>query len=67
MFKLADALKALEGREEFAVKRKDGLTLINYLITLPDSFDGIRENFRGITFDDSTGEIVSLPLLPKRT
>jgi RNA ligase len=62
MFTLAEAMKALEGREEFAVKKKDGLTVINYLITLPDSFVGIRENFRGVVFDDATGEIVSLPL-----
>lgn len=62
MFTLADAMKALDGREEFAVKQKDGLTIINYLVTLPDSFVGIRENFRGVVFDDATGEIVSLPL-----
>lgn len=61
MFTLDEALKALDGREEFAVKRRDGLVIINYLITLPDSFDGIRENFRGITFNEATGEIVSLP------
>lgn len=62
MFKLDDAMKALDGREEFAVKKKDGLVIINYLITLPDSFVGIRENFRGVTFNEATGEIVSLPL-----
>jgi len=62
MFKLEDAMKALEGREEFVVKKKDGKVIINYLITLPDSFVGIRENFRGVTFDEATGEIVSLPL-----
>lgn len=62
MFTLTEAMKALEGREEFAVKNRDGLTVINYLITLPDSFVGIRENFRGVVFDDATGEIVSLPL-----
>ena len=62
MFKLEVAMKALEGREEFVVKKKDGKVIINYLITLPDSFVGIRENFRGVTFDEVTGEIVSLPL-----
>ena len=62
MFTLSEAMQALDGREEFAVKKKDGLTVINYLITLPDSFVGIRENFRGVVFDDATGQIVSLPL-----
>ena len=62
MFTLDEALKALDGREEFAVKRRDGLVIINYLVVLPDSFEGIRENFRGITFSEATGEIVSLPL-----
>ena len=62
MFTLTDAMKALEGREEFAVKRKDGLVVINYLVVLPDSFEGIRENFRGVILNESTGEIVSLPL-----
>lgn len=62
MFTLADALKALEGRTEFAVKRADGLVLINYIVGLPDSFEGIRENFRGVVFDEATGEIISLPL-----
>ncbi len=58
---LADALAALEGRKEFAVKRYAGLVVVNYLISLPDSFDGIRKEFRGITFDEATGEVVSRP------
>ncbi len=62
MFNLDDAMKALEGREEFVIKKKDGLVIINYLITLPDSFEGIRQNFRGVVFDESTGHIVSLPI-----
>jgi RNA ligase len=62
MFTLQDAMKALEGREEFAVKRLDGLVIVNYLVTLPDSFEGIRENFRGVVFDETSGQIVSLPL-----
>lgn len=61
MFTLNDALKSLEGRPEFAVKRYDGLVCINYLLQLPDSFEGIRANFRGITFDEVTGECISLP------
>ena len=35
---------------------------MNYLIQLPDSFHGIRRVFRGVTFDEATGDIVSLPL-----
>lgn len=62
MFKLDEALKAIDGREEFVVKRRDGMVIVNYLITLPDSFEGIRENFRGVVFNEATGEIVSLPL-----
>lgn len=62
MFTLDDAMRVLGGREEFAVKRRDGLVVVNYLVALPDSFLGIRENFRGVTFDEATGRIVSLPL-----
>jgi RNA ligase len=59
---LSDALAALEGRKEFLVNRYDGLVSINYLIVLPDSFEGVRREFRGITFDESSGQVVSLPL-----
>jgi T4 RnlA family RNA ligase len=62
MFNLDQALEAAGGRDEFVVKRYEGLVSFNYVFQLPDSFDGIRENFRGVTFDESTGEIVSLPL-----
>lgn len=62
MIKLDEAMKALEGREEFAVKRRDGLVVINYLIQIPDTFDGIRREFRGVTFNETTGAVVSLPL-----
>ena len=62
MFKLDDAMRALEGREEFAVKRRDGFVIVNYLVQIPDSFEGIRANFRGVTFNEASGEIVSLPL-----
>lgn len=62
MLTLQDAMKAVAGREEFLVKRYDNLVAINYLVTLPDSFDGIRREFRGITFDERSGAVVSLPL-----
>jgi RNA ligase len=62
MFSLEEALKTLEGREEFMVKRDDGLVILDYLITFPDTFEGLRRNFRGVTFNETSGEIVSLPL-----
>ncbi len=62
MFTLDEALKAVEGRKEFLVRRDDGLVVFNYLIQLPDSFEGIRREFRGLTFDEKSGAILSLPL-----
>lgn len=62
IYNLDDALKACEGRTEFAIKRADGLVLINYVVGLPDSFDGIRRDFRGIVFSEADGSIVSRPL-----
>ena len=57
MFTLDEAYKSLEGRTEFAVKEyRERLVSINYLITLPDSFDGIRKNFRGVTFDKKSSQ-----------
>jgi T4 RnlA family RNA ligase len=38
------------------------LVSIDYLVAFPDSFEGMRQNFRGVTFDSRTGEIISLPL-----
>lgn len=61
LFALDQALAAVEGRKEFAVVRYDGLVCFNYLFTLDDSFEGIRQNFRGVTFDEQSGDIVSLP------
>ena len=52
----------LEGRKEFAVRRDDGLVTINYVVQMPGTFDGIRADFRGITFDEATGQCVSPPL-----
>lgn len=61
MIALSDALASLDGRREFAVKKYQGLVVLNYIIQMPDSFEGIRREFRGITFDETTGEIISLP------
>jgi RNA ligase len=62
---LEESLKTLEGRSEFAIKKygegNDRLVCLNYLVTLPDSFEGIRSEFRGIIFDGKTGEVVSRP------
>lgn len=61
MINLETALKALDGRNEFAVTRYEGIVSINYLVALPDSFEGVRVNFRGVTFNETTGELLSLP------
>ena len=57
-----EAMEALVGRKEFALRRNDGLVTINYVVHMPGTFDGIRADFRGITFDETTGECVSRPL-----
>lgn len=98
MFTLQEALNALKGHDEFAVKQYDGLVTLDYIVCFPGSFDPtpdeirtraqelalehgksveevldqatkeveknawLRRNFRGVTFDSVTGEIVSLPL-----
>ena len=62
MFSLQDALKVAKDRNEFVVKRKNGLVWIDYIFQLPDSFQGITKNFRGVIFDEETGELISLPL-----
>lgn len=60
-FTLADARAALAGRTEFAVHEHDGVVSVNYLVTRPDSFAGVRREFRGVTFDAATGRLLSLP------
>jgi RNA ligase len=80
MFNLSEALEALKGHDEFAIKAYDGLVTLDYILCFPGSFDAaeaeivargeaqahrdaeIRRNCRGVTFDEKTGEIVSLPL-----
>ena len=101
MFNLNEALEALNGHDEFVVKRYDGLVVLDYIVVFPGSFDAteeeirnreyflwekaggpctnpdsfwlqaeadckrfawLRRNFRGVTFDEQTGEILSLPL-----
>lgn len=61
MTPLALYLQAVENRKEFAIKRYDGLVSIDYKVALRDSFEGLRRDCRGITFCESTGEIISRP------
>jgi T4 RnlA family RNA ligase len=101
MFTLEEAMRAVQGHDEFVVKSYDGLVCIDYTLCFPESFDykleevrkrsyslweeagrpqddgrvfwlraeeeckrwaWFRRNFRGVTFDASSGKIVSLPL-----
>ena len=80
MFTLAEALEALKGHDEFAIKAYDGLVTLDYILCFPGSFDAleaevlehgpekathhawIRQNCRGMTFHEKSGEVVSLPL-----
>ena len=57
-----DVLPALQGRKEFALQVKDGLTNIFYLIQDTDTFDDpIRRECRGLTFNQD-GKLISRPL-----
>lgn len=66
MFTVNDAYKAIEDREEFVVKKYDGLIVFDYIVILTDSFSGehsdVRRNLRGVTFHEATGNMISLPL-----
>lgn len=59
---LDDVLPSIEGRKDFIVVRKDGYTVVDYVYTLPDSFDDpIRLECRGLKFD-MDGRIIARPL-----
>lgn len=101
MFNLNTALEALNGHDEFVVKRYDDLVVLDYIVVFPGSFHALedeiryrayilweraggpchqtdkfwhqaekdcqkfawmRRNFRGVTFSEKTGELISLPL-----
>lgn len=48
---LDQVLRAVEGRNDFAVKVRDGYTAVDYIFAGPDSFDDpIRRECRGIKF-----------------
>lgn len=66
---IADVLPAIEGRPEFIVAERDFGTVINYVVSMPDTFkmDGpddamgaIRRECRGLIFDIE-GNIMSRP------
>ncbi len=59
---ISDVLPAIEGRDEFVVAVKEGYTVINYNVMMPDTFDcNIRRECRGIIFDTATGDIIRRP------
>ena len=64
-----DVLPAIEGRPEFIVAERDFGKVINYMVSMPDTFKmkgpddvmgAIRRECRGLIFDDE-GNIMSRP------
>ncbi len=56
-----DVLDAIEGRTDFVVKEKNGYTVIDYVYTLPDSFDHpMRAECRGLKFRPD-GSVLARP------
>lgn len=56
-----DLLPVVEGRQDFAVKRRDGYTAIDYIFAGPDTFDEpLRRECRGVKFD-AAGGIIGRP------
>lgn len=56
-----DVLPHVEGRTDFALKRRDGYTAIDYIFAGPDTFDEpIRRECRGIKFG-ADGKIIARP------
>jgi RNA ligase len=56
-----DVLPHVEGRTDFAIKRRDGYTAIDYIFAGPDTFDHpIRRECRGIKFG-ADGKIIARP------
>lgn len=64
-----DVLPHIEGRDEFKVSKKDGYTVINYVVAFQDTFDmenendlggAIRRECRGLIFWPN-GELMSRP------
>lgn len=64
-----DVLPHIEGRNEFIVAERDGYTVINYVVSMPDTFDmdgpddhggAVRRECRGLIFDKK-GFLISRP------
>lgn len=64
---IRDVLPAIEGYDEFIVVDRGDYTIINYVVSKPDTFgsgvltkeDLIRRECRGITFCSTTGDILA--------
>lgn len=66
---ISDVLPAIEGSPEFIVANRGDHTVINYVVSTPDTFppvvtvnDALRRECRGIVFDNATGNIIRRPL-----
>ena len=66
---IRDVLPHIEGREEFRVMEKEGYTVINYMVSLENTFkwdnndpigSSVRRECRGLIFDDN-GVLISRP------
>ncbi len=61
---IEQVLPHVEGAPEFVVAEKNGYTVINYNVMMPDTFapgNVIRPECRGIMFDSNTGDIIRRP------
>lgn len=63
---LNEVLEAIEGREEFVVKRENGYVVVNYLVNFEDTFPPVTDRrtallreCRGITFDAEYGHVIA--------
>lgn len=57
---LNEAKELIKDRNDFICFENEEITRIKPIFKIEDTFDGIRENFRGICFDKN-GDIISLP------
>ena len=67
---IQDVLPHIEGRDEFRVMDKDWYTVINYMVSLENTFlwdendpvgSAVRRECRGLIFDIGTGNLISRP------
>lgn len=63
---LDQVLEAIEGREEFVVKREHDYVIVNYLVNFEDTFPPVTDRrtallreCRGITFDATHGHVIA--------